>query len=74
VDLERTEDKPVILFIDNHRTHITAENIVKAKRLHIVLVGLPENTTNELQPLDKHGFMLVKRAWKKLLLEYVAKL
>jgi hypothetical protein len=68
-DLERSEEKPVILFMDNHRTHITAANIVKARQLHIVLVGLPENTTNELQPLDKHGFMLVKRIWKHGLLE-----
>ena len=70
-DPERTTDKPVILFIDNHRTHITAENIVKAQKLHIVFVGLPENTTNELQPLDKHDFMLMKRAWRKFLLKYV---
>ena len=64
-DLERTAQNPIILFVDNHRTHITGANIVKARQLHIVLVGLPENTTNELQPLDKHGFMLVKRVWNR---------
>ena len=69
-DLERSARTPVILFVDNHWTHTTAANIVNARQLHIVLVGLPENTTNELQPLDKHGFLLVKHMWKKTLLRY----
>ena len=69
-DLERSARTPVILFVDNHWTNTTAANIVNARQLHIVLVGLLENTTNELQPLDKHGFLLVKHMWKKTLLRY----
>ena len=62
-----TADKRVILFLDNHSSHVTLANIRLAQSLHIELVALPSNTTSSFQPLDVGVFSPVKHQWQKLL-------
>ena len=46
--------RPVVLVMDNHDAHISAELIHAARENEVVLVGLPSHTTHLLQPLDVH--------------------
>jgi len=45
-------ERPVLLVMDNHDSHISVPVIEKAQAEDIVLVGLPSHTTHLLQPLD----------------------
>ncbi|MES9901758.1 MAG: hypothetical protein ABW168_03630 [Sedimenticola sp.] len=45
-------ERPVMLVIDNHDSHITLPVVEAAIENDIVLVGLPGHTTHFLQPLD----------------------
>lgn len=63
-----TPDRPALIFLDNHSSHITPENILLAVELNIELCGLPPNTTNSFQPLDVAIFNNVKTRWRQELL------
>jgi hypothetical protein len=59
--------RPVILYLDNHNSHI-AENCIKhAQSLHIKLFGLPKNKTSSFQPLDVGVFDQLEITWKHAL-------
>jgi len=44
--------RPVVLLLDNHDSHVTAEVVQAALDNGVVLLGLPSHTTHLLQPLD----------------------
>ena len=46
------KDRPVMLIMDNHDSHVSIPTIQAAIENDIVLLGLPGNTTHFLQPLD----------------------
>ena len=69
-----TPRKPVLLFLDNHGSHITYANMKHAKELNIEIFGLPPNTTSALQPLDVTAFGPLKSAWRKIIDRYEARL
>ncbi|WAQ96170.1 hypothetical protein MAR_028860 [Mya arenaria] len=48
------KERPVVLLMDNHDSHISLSLIQAARANDIVLVGLPSHTTHLLQPLDVH--------------------
>ncbi|XP_052820359.1 uncharacterized protein LOC128246208 [Mya arenaria] len=48
------KERPVVLLMDNHDSHISLPLIHAARANDIVLVGLPSHTTHLLQPLDVH--------------------
>lgn len=50
---EMQHKEKVILLLDGHRSHCTVEVQTMAKRLNIVLVYLPPNTTHGLQIMDQ---------------------
>jgi hypothetical protein len=62
-----TADRPIVLILDNHDSHITEANITQAKKLHVHLFGLPKNSTSVTQPLDVGVFGPLKLAWRQLL-------
>ncbi|GBM77424.1 hypothetical protein AVEN_43368-1, partial [Araneus ventricosus] len=45
-------DNPILLLIDNHKSHISIEAITYAKENGIVLVPFPPHCSHRLQPLD----------------------
>ncbi len=45
-------ERPVVLILDNHDSHVTLPLVEVARANNIVLVGLPAHTTHFLQPLD----------------------
>ncbi|XP_060577849.1 uncharacterized protein LOC132734964, partial [Ruditapes philippinarum] len=46
------KQRPVLLIMDNHDSHITLKVIEKAIENDVILMGLPAHTTHFLQPLD----------------------
>lgn len=45
----------IVLIVDNHTSHASAAVQGHARRLNIVLVYLPPNTTHALQPMDQYN-------------------
>ncbi|XP_069358266.1 uncharacterized protein [Maniola hyperantus] len=56
--------KPVILFIDGHKSHMTYSLSEFCDQNGIILYALPANTTHMLQPADVSVFRPLKQKWK----------
>ena len=57
--------KPVILFLDGHKTHLVMQLSVKCNELGIILYLLPPNTTHILQPADVGPFKPLKQYYRQ---------
>lgn len=51
-----TKERPAIVLMDNHESHISVPTIRLAKENGIILVTLHPHTSNKMQPLDKSVF------------------
>ncbi|GBP40289.1 hypothetical protein EVAR_83979_1 [Eumeta japonica] len=51
-----TKERPVILIMDNHESHISISAIQMAKDNGVKLITLHPHTSNHMQPLDKSVF------------------
>ncbi len=56
--------KPVILFLDGHRSHISLQLSQFCLEKQIILISLPPNATHIMQPLDVCFFGPLKSSWK----------
>ncbi|XP_069109467.1 uncharacterized protein [Argopecten irradians] len=61
---EKTIEKPVILFVDGHSTHMTAEAARFCAENHIILYCLLPNATHVMQACDVGFFSPMKSAWR----------
>lgn len=61
----RNVPKPVILFLDNHSSHVSLQLSEFCQEKGIILVALPRNTTHILQSLDVSFFRPLKSNWNK---------
>ncbi|KAJ8966813.1 hypothetical protein NQ314_003309 [Rhamnusium bicolor] len=66
--------RPVILFIDGHKSHITLELSKICEEKKIVLYALPTNTTHMLQPADVSVFRPLKQEWKNTVKKWQSRL
>ena len=59
-------ERPVLLILDGHRSHIGYEvrRLAQANGVH--LLKLPPHTTHLLQPLDVGVFNHLKRTWEPI--------
>ena len=57
--------RPVLLFVDGHASHITLDVIDVAKENDVILFCLPPHTTHALQPLDVSVFKSLKSNFSK---------
>ena len=57
--------KPVILFVNGHKTHIKLRVSVLCEEAKIILYLLSPNTTHLLQPADVGPFKSLKAYWTK---------
>ena len=57
--------RPVLLFVDGHASHITIDVIDLARKNQIILFCLPPHTTHALQPLDVSVFKSLKSHFGK---------
>lgn len=51
-----SKERPVIVLMDNHESHISVPVIRLAKENGVILVTLHPHTSNKMQPLDKSVF------------------
>ncbi|XP_065665661.1 uncharacterized protein LOC136087083 [Hydra vulgaris] len=56
-----SKDHPLLLIMDNHKTHILIELMDKAKESNVVLLTLPPHCSHKLQPLDRSVFGPLKK-------------
>ena len=68
--VENRIEKPVILFVDGHKTHLTLQVHELCKKLGIILIALYPNATRLLQPADVAAFKPIKSGWQKGVLEW----
>lgn len=47
-----SEDRKILLILDNHSSHRNLEVITKARSLNVVMISLPPHTSHRMQPLD----------------------
>lgn len=64
--------KPVILFIDGHKSHITLQLSLTCKELGIELIALYPNTTRITQPADVSVFGPIKKMYRKAVRKFQA--
>lgn len=62
--------KPVLLFIDGHKSHMTMHLSETCDRHGIILYALPPNATHIMQPADVSVFRPVKANWKDTIKEW----
>lgn len=65
--------RPVILFIDGHKSHLTWHLSKWCDENGIILYALPPNCTHIMQPADVSVFKPLKSHWKKTLREWHSK-
>jgi hypothetical protein len=51
-----SKEEPVILFLDNHESHVNVPVIKKARDTGIIMVTFPPHTSHKLEPLDRTVF------------------
>ncbi|CAH0718999.1 unnamed protein product, partial [Brenthis ino] len=65
--------KPVLLFVDGHKSHMTYALSQFCETNGIILYALPPNTTHMLQPADVSVFRPLKQEWKKTVKNWQAR-
>jgi len=63
--VEQKTEFPVILYMDNHSSHLNLPLVTFCREKQIELVMLPPNSTHIMQPLDISFFRPFKDLWKK---------
>lgn len=61
-----SNERPIVLVMDNHESHVHFEALLKAKESGIHIVTLPAHTSHKTQPLDKTVFGPVKSYYNNL--------
>lgn len=60
-----TQEKPVLLILDNHNSHATLEAYNFCKKNNIIMLSLPPHSSHRMQPLDVTFFGPLKGAYHK---------
>ena len=60
-----TTDEPMMLLLDNHKTHLSIEFIDLAKENGVTVVTFPPHTSHKMQPLDVSVYGPFKRAYNR---------
>jgi hypothetical protein len=56
--------RPVVLFVDNHGSHTSIDNIEWARERGIFMIGGPPNTTAVTSPLDSDVMAVINSKWR----------
>lgn len=62
--------KPVLVFVDGHKTHMTLKLSKYCYDNNIILYALPPNTTHMMQPADVSVFKPLKSEWSTTVHEW----
>jgi len=67
---EVVKQRPLLVVLDGHISHLNTSTIRKAMEENIVLLKLPPHTTDLLQPLDRNCFGPLKLKWNEALIDW----
>ena len=67
---EHEIEKPIILFVDGHRTHMSMQVSMLCEDNGIILYLLPPNCTHILQPADVGPFKPLKSYWRSEVIDF----
>lgn len=70
---ENDISRPVILFVDGHKSRMSLHLSIWCDENEIILHALPANTTHIMQPADVSVFKPLKSQWKKKVREWQSK-
>ncbi|KAL0809235.1 hypothetical protein ABMA28_011454 [Loxostege sticticalis] len=59
--VKSTQEKPCLLLLDNHSSHLSIEGLNFAKENGIVMLSFPPHCTHRLQPMDKSVYGPLKK-------------
>ena len=62
-------EKPVLLVMDGHGSHLTYKTIDLAMKAEIIIICIPPHTSHALQPLDVGVFKSVNTIWNEDILD-----
>ncbi|KAL5467063.1 hypothetical protein EMCRGX_G031235 [Ephydatia muelleri] len=62
---ENNVQRPVVVFADGHKSHLSLETVEFCASNGIILVALYPNSTHTIQPLDVSVFKSLKGLWEK---------
>ena len=65
-----SSEKPVVLFMDNHESHLSMEVIDMARENGVTIITFPPNCSHRLQPLEMSVYGPFKSYFKKTLHEW----
>lgn len=68
--MENNIERPVILFVDGHKSHISCRISELCTELGVVLIALYPNATRILQPADVAAFRPIKEGWREGVLDW----
>ena len=68
---EFVTERPLLLILDGHVTHVAIEYLLKAQEEGIHILKLPPHVTDLLQPLDVSCFGPLKRCWEEALNKWI---
>lgn len=68
--VENNIKRPVILFVDGHKSHLSYKLSQLCCQLEIILIALYPNATRILQPADVAAFRPIKYGWKKAVMNW----
>ncbi|KAF2881314.1 hypothetical protein ILUMI_24858 [Ignelater luminosus] len=71
--LQKNIKKPVLVFVDGHKSHLTMKLNQYCSENQIILYALPPNTTHIMQPADVSVFKPLKSEWSNTLRKWQAK-
>lgn len=66
-----SKEKPAVLFLDNHESHISLEVINKARDSGVFLITFPPHSSHRLQPLDVSVYGPLKTRYNQTCAEYM---
>lgn len=59
--VKSTKEKPCLLLLDNHSSHLSIEGLNFAKDNGIIMLSFPPHCTHRLQPLDRSVYGPLKK-------------
>jgi len=68
--LKEGTEFPVILYLDNHSSHVNIPLVHFCREKQIEIIALHPNSTHIMQPLDIAYFHPLKKIWKKTVLKW----
>lgn len=72
--VKSTKDKPCLLVLDNHSSHLFIEGLNFAKEKGIIMLPFPPHCTHRLEPLDRSVFGPLKEYVNNAMVRWLLKI